>query len=67
MLIELISANFGWMIVLELGEDEGGAGDVADFARAGGDALECAPAAFEPHGPGGRRRRIREVPDLVTN
>ncbi|MER6830450.1 hypothetical protein ABT352_30985 [Streptosporangium sp. NPDC000563] len=63
MLIELISANFGWMIVLELGEDEGGAGDVADFAGAGGDA----PAAFEPHGPGGRRRRIREIPDLATN
>jgi hypothetical protein len=30
--------------VLEMGEDEGGAGDVADLAGAGGDVLEGAPA-----------------------
>jgi len=28
-----------------MGEDKGGAGDVADFARAGGDVVEGAPAA----------------------
>ena len=30
-----------------MGEDECGAGDVADFARAGGDVVEGAPAAGE--------------------
>ena len=30
-----------------MGEDERGAGDVADLARVGGDALEGAPAAGE--------------------
>jgi len=30
-----------------MGEDERGAGDVADFAGAGGDVLEGAPAAGE--------------------
>jgi len=30
-----------------MGEDEGGAGDVADLAGAGGDVLERAPAAGE--------------------
>jgi len=33
--------------VLEMGQDEGGAGDIADLARAGGDAFESAPPAFE--------------------
>jgi hypothetical protein len=37
--------------VLELGEDEGGAGDVADFAGAGGDVLEGAPALIEQGEP----------------
>ncbi|GAA0954953.1 hypothetical protein GCM10009560_78950 [Nonomuraea longicatena] len=35
------------MIVLEMGEDEGGAGDGADCAGAGGDVPEGPPAAFE--------------------
>jgi hypothetical protein len=30
-----------------MGEDEGGAGDVANFAEAGGDVLEGAPALVE--------------------
>ena len=34
-----------------MGEDEGGAGDVADFARACGDVLEGAPAAGEQGEP----------------
>ena len=34
-----------------MGEDEGGAGDVADFAGAGGDVLEGAPAAGEQGEP----------------
>jgi hypothetical protein len=37
--------------VLEMGEDERGAGDVADFAGAGGDVLEGAPAAGEQGEP----------------
>ena len=37
--------------VLEMGEDKGGAGDVADFARAGGDVLQGAPAAGEQGEP----------------
>ena len=34
-----------------MGEDERGAGDIADFARAGGDVLEGAPAAGEQDEP----------------
>src|SRR5215475_15427706 len=34
-----------------MGQDEGGAGDVADFAGAGGDVLEGAPAAGEQGEP----------------
>jgi hypothetical protein len=34
-----------------MGEDEGGAGDVTDFAGAGGDALEGAPALVEQGEP----------------
>jgi len=34
-----------------MGEDERGAGDVADFAGAGGDVLEGAPAAGEQGEP----------------
>jgi hypothetical protein len=34
-----------------MGEDERGAGDVADFAGAGGDVLEGAPAAGEQGKP----------------
>jgi hypothetical protein len=34
-----------------MGEDERGAGDVADFAEAGGDVLEGAPAAGEQGKP----------------
>ena len=34
-----------------MGEDEGGAGDVADFAGAGGDVLQGAPAAGEQGEP----------------
>jgi hypothetical protein len=37
--------------VLEAGEDEGGAGDAADFAGAGGDVLEGAPALVEQGEP----------------
>ena len=37
--------------MLEMGEDEGGAGDVADFAGACGDVLEGAPAAEEQGEP----------------
>jgi hypothetical protein len=37
--------------VLEVGEDECGAGDVADFAGAGGDVLEGAPALVEQGEP----------------
>jgi hypothetical protein len=37
--------------VLEVGEDEGGAGDVADFAGAGGDVPQGAPAAGEQGEP----------------
>ena len=37
--------------MLELGEDEGGAGDVADLAGAGGDVLEGAPALVEQGEP----------------
>src|SRR5215813_8493983 len=37
--------------VLEMGEDERGAGDVADFAGAGGDVLEGAPALVEQGEP----------------
>lgn len=35
----------------KMGEDEGGAGDVADLAGADGDALEGAPAAGEQPNP----------------
>ena len=34
-----------------MGEDEGGAGDVTDFAGAGGDVLEGAPALGEQGEP----------------
>src|SRR5207245_6889792 len=34
-----------------MGEDEGGAGDAADFAGAGGDVLEGAPALVEQGEP----------------
>jgi len=37
--------------VLEMSEDEGGAGDVADLAGAGGDVAEGAPAAGEQGEP----------------
>lgn len=37
--------------MLEMGEDEGGAGDIADLARADGDVLEGAPAAGEQREP----------------
>jgi hypothetical protein len=37
--------------VLEVGQDEGGAGDAAGFAGAGGDVLEGAPALAEQGGP----------------
>jgi hypothetical protein len=37
--------------VFEMGKDEGGAGDVADLAWAGGDVLEGAPAAGEQGEP----------------
>jgi hypothetical protein len=37
--------------VLEMGEDECGAGDVSDFAGAGGDVLEGAPALVEQGEP----------------
>src|SRR6266702_2874949 len=37
--------------VFEMGEDEGGAGDAADFAGAGGDVLEGAPALAEQGEP----------------
>ena len=33
--------------MLEMGQDEGGAGDIAGLAWAGGDAFEGAPAALE--------------------
>ena len=35
------------MSVFEVGEDEGGFGDVADLLRAGGDVLQHAPAGGE--------------------
>ena len=38
-------------------EDEGGAGDVAELARAGGDVLEGAPAAGEQREPRSPRQR----------
>ncbi len=37
--------------MLEVGEDEGGAGDVADLAGAGGDVLGGAPALGEQGEP----------------
>jgi hypothetical protein len=37
--------------VLEVGEDEGGAGDIADLAEAGGDVLEGGPALGEQGEP----------------
>jgi hypothetical protein len=43
--------RLGKVTVLEVGEYQGGAGDVADFARAGGDALEGAPALVEQGEP----------------
>jgi hypothetical protein len=39
--------SFTRCIVLELGEDEGGAGDLGDVPRAGGDVLEEGPALGE--------------------
>jgi len=47
----VISANLCDVAVLEMGEDERGAGDVADFAGAGGDVLEGAPSAGEQREP----------------
>ena len=41
----VISVNSCDVAVLEMREDEGGAGDVADLAGAGGDLLEDATAA----------------------
>ena len=41
----VISVNSCDVAVLEMREDEGGAGDVADLAGAGGDVLEDATAA----------------------
>ena len=53
--------------MFEVGEDECGAGDVADFAGAGGDVLEGAPAlveqgepAFSPRQRRDRWRALRE-------
>jgi hypothetical protein len=43
----VISVNSCDVAVVEMREDEGGAGDVADLAGAGGDVLEGAPAAGE--------------------
>jgi hypothetical protein len=43
--------NPGDIAVLEMGEDEGGAGDVADLAGAGGDVAEGAPPAGEQGEP----------------
>ena len=37
--------------MLEMGEGERGAGDVADLARAGGDVLQGAPAAGDQREP----------------
>src|SRR5208282_5721526 len=48
---EVISVNLCDVTVLEMGEDECGAGDVADFAGAGGDVLEGAPALGEQGEP----------------
>jgi hypothetical protein len=48
---EVISAISFEVAVLELGKDKRGAGDVADFAGAGGDVLEGAPAAGEQGEP----------------
>ena len=48
---EVISAISCDVAMLEMGEDEGGAGDVADFAGACGDVLEGAPAADEQGEP----------------
>jgi hypothetical protein len=45
--IEVISAISFDVAVLEMGEDECGAGNVADLAGAGGDVLESAPALGE--------------------
>ena len=51
LLSEVISAISCDVAMLEMGEDEGGAGDVADFAGACGDVLEGAPAADEQGEP----------------
>src|SRR5437879_3190660 len=48
---EVISANLCDVAVLEMGQDERGAGDVAVFAGAGSDVLEGAPAAGEQGEP----------------
>ena len=48
---EVISTKLCDVTVLEMGEDERRAGDVADFAGAGGDVLEGAPALAEQGGP----------------
>jgi hypothetical protein len=45
--IEVFSATSDEHFVLEKGQDEGGAGDLADFAGAGGDALQGLPALLE--------------------
>src|SRR5262245_41138784 len=49
--IDVISANSCDVAVLEMGEDECGAGDIADFAGAGGDVLEGAPPLVEQGEP----------------
>ena len=50
-LSEVISAISFDVAVLEMGEDECGAGNVADLAGAGGDVLESAPALGEQGEP----------------
>jgi hypothetical protein len=53
-----------------MGEDEGGAGDVADFARAGGDVVEGAPAAGEqrePSFPEATQRTLESVAGAVID
>ena len=50
-LTEVISAKFIDVAVLEMSEDEGGAGDVADLAGAGGDVAEGTPATGEQREP----------------
>jgi hypothetical protein len=47
--------------MLEMGEDEGAPGDLADLARAGGDVLEGAPAAGEQGEPAGSGLPVRKL------